>query len=292
MVDPRIVEYIKANRRHYTDQAIRQRLLDAGYSAADIDATWAAVDIPDPDRTIGPRFWRYFWIWVLVTYALGFLLVALPTGMLTGFGMVAAFFFAALLGVALLISWAIVAAVQPARLSAPVALAIGGIVPFLFLFLVAGTCYALVGSFGPPPEPARSGTMELAIDPPLEFSASGPAYCQSHGEATGYGVYTDPLGVIDGRAVTVSLDVFASGDPNAPGTDQPNLFINLSPTAGSGEHVAYGSSPESSIELDAVADGSSGTVAFENLTGSAFAESGEVQADVEPISGSLSWSCD
>jgi hypothetical protein len=297
MIDPRIADYINANRTRFTDAAIRQRLLDAGYRAEDIDATWAALEAPDPDRHIGPIFWRCFWIWVAVTYIGVFLLVAVPTGMLAEGGVFIGGVFAFFLVVALLISWAIVAAVRPSHQSPPVALAIGATVPLLFLFLVAGSCYALVGSFGPPPEPARRGTIDLEIEPPLEFRGAGSALCQAYPEASGYSVYSSELGTIDGRTVTASLDVlYPAADPNAPAPvpaegGGPNLFINITPEGGTGP-VGYSSTPSSQLDLEATEDGSSGTLEFEGLEGPAFPEDGGDPTDVGQISGRLSWSCD
>jgi hypothetical protein len=213
---------------------------------------------------------------------------------------VAAFVFAALLGVALLISWAIVAAVQPARMSPPVALAIGGIVPFLFLFLVAGTCYALVGGLGSPVGPAGpppvNGVMELEIDPPLEFSGSGPAFCQSHGVPGGLSVFSEQLGTIEGQSVNASLEIFGpSTDPNAPAPApgiEGHVSINLFPTSGTGPQVGYAPGPGSQVELDAAPDGLTGNVEFEGLVAMSFEERGPAASDADPISGRITWNCE
>lgn len=299
-IDPKIADYINANRRRYTDQAIRQQLIDAGHSPADIEATWSALDVPDPDATIGPRFWRYFWIWVGVTYVLAFVVVMLPTGMLTGAASGLAVIYALVLAVALVISWAVVAAVRPTRMSPALALAIGAIVPLLFLLIVAGSCYALVAGVGTPAGPAGpppvNGVMELEIDPPLEFSGSGPAFCQSHGVPGGLSVFSEQLGTIDGQSVNASFDVSgASTDPNAPapapGTES-YVSINLFPTSGSGTQVGYSPGPGSQVEVDAAPDGLSGSVEFEGLVPMAFEERGPAVTDAEPISGRMTWNCE
>lgn len=300
MIDPKIADYINANRRRYTDQAIRQQLIDAGYSPADIEATWAALEVPDADATIGPRFWRYFWIWVGATYALAFLGVTLATGMLTtgaAYGTFAAAVLGIALVVALLISWRIVAAVRPTRMSPAVAAAIGGGVPLLFLFLVAGSCYAMVASVGPPPPPPATGVMDLEIDPPLSFNGSGPAFCQSHGDTTGFSVYSEQLGTIDGQGVNASLDVFAPDDGGeapipGPGAPAHNLFINLFPTSGAGQYFGYGPGPGSQIEVDASPDGLTGTVEFTALPAFPVEERPGEVIEAEPVSGRLTWNCE
>ena len=59
-MDPRIADFIRDNRRRYTREAIRQQLIEAGHDPAAIDATWAALDAPDPDATAGEGFWGRF----------------------------------------------------------------------------------------------------------------------------------------------------------------------------------------------------------------------------------------
>ena len=48
-VDPRIAEYVGKHRERYTPEAIRQRLIEAGYPAADVDAALMAL-IQEPPR--------------------------------------------------------------------------------------------------------------------------------------------------------------------------------------------------------------------------------------------------
>jgi hypothetical protein len=50
MVDPRIAGYIRKHRQRYTPGAIRQRLVEAGYPAADVDAAFAALIQEPPQR--------------------------------------------------------------------------------------------------------------------------------------------------------------------------------------------------------------------------------------------------
>jgi hypothetical protein len=50
--DPRIADYVRRHRERYTPEAIRQRLLEAGYPAADVDAAlMALVQEPRPRRS-------------------------------------------------------------------------------------------------------------------------------------------------------------------------------------------------------------------------------------------------
>ena len=48
-VDPRIAEYVRKHRERYTPEAIRQRLIEAGYPAADVDAALMAL-VQEPPR--------------------------------------------------------------------------------------------------------------------------------------------------------------------------------------------------------------------------------------------------
>ena len=49
-VDPRIAEYVRKHRERYTPEAIRQRLIEAGYPAADVDAALVALTHDPPRR--------------------------------------------------------------------------------------------------------------------------------------------------------------------------------------------------------------------------------------------------
>ena len=51
-VDPRIADYVREHRECYTPEAIRQRLLEAGYPATDVDAALVAL-IQEPPRRRG-----------------------------------------------------------------------------------------------------------------------------------------------------------------------------------------------------------------------------------------------
>ena len=183
--DRRIADYISANRGTFTREAITQQLLEAGYEQGAIDATWAVLDTPDPDDVAGEGFWGRFWIYLIGLNVVAFLLVGVLTQMIPN-----AVGLAAILGIALgigaLISLGIVAVTGPARLGRGTAIAIGGIVPLIFTFLIAGSCYALISSIGTPAPPPLSGTLTVQIDPPMSLEATGAAWCQEPPEGEMY----------------------------------------------------------------------------------------------------------
>jgi hypothetical protein len=48
--DPRIADYVRKHRERYTPEAIRQRLLEAGYPPTDVDAALIALIEEPPQR--------------------------------------------------------------------------------------------------------------------------------------------------------------------------------------------------------------------------------------------------
>ncbi|MGH2380229.1 MAG: hypothetical protein ACRDG7_03290 [Candidatus Limnocylindria bacterium] len=300
-MDPRIADYIRANRRRYTRDVIREQLIKAGHAPADIDATWAALDAPDPDAVVGEGFWGRFWLFLVGLNVAVFLIVVLATGMLNSIVL------AAVLGVALsigaLIAWGIVAATGPAQMGRTTAMVIGGLIPLVFALLIGGSCYALVGAIGPPPPPPREGVMELQIDPPLDFAGSGAAFCQVHETFPGFSIYPQQeLGAINGRPVHASVDSFPAdggqdGGPQpapAPGGElRPNLnmYISLQPRSEADPPQEWFVTPGTQLDLDATPDGLSGTVTFEGLEPVEFEPAG-AGGGGEPISGTITWTCD
>src|SRR5918995_3973573 len=83
-MDQRIADFISANRGKYTREAIRQQLIDAGYSPEAIDATWAVLDTPDPDEAAvaGEGFWGRFFLYLVGLNVAVLFLVGLATGAL------------------------------------------------------------------------------------------------------------------------------------------------------------------------------------------------------------------
>lgn len=298
-MDQRIADYISANRRRYTREAIRQHLIDEGYDAAAVDATWAVLDTPDPDTTAGEGFWRSFWLILVGVNLAVFLLVLVSTGLLVSLAGGGASFvvviFAVALAIGALIAFGIVAATRPAHLGRTTALAIGVIIPLAFALLIGGACYTLIAAVGPPPPPPTSGVMELHIDPPIAFDGSGEALCQGSGGSGGFNVYSMHLGEIDDRPVSVSVDAYAQ---TPGGTLIPNLFISIVPVSGQEQPAGgFGGMPGSQLDMDATPDGLSGTLQFDGLMGQLMEgnEGGEAPApapvDTGPISGTVRWSC-
>jgi hypothetical protein len=289
-----IHEYIRANRDRYTRQAINEQLLAAGYDQAAIDAAWAMLDAPDPDATIGQRFWGRFWLYLLGINVAVLLIVGLLSGMFGALSssLVLLIILAVALTIGALIAWGVVAATQPTQLGRRTAIAIGSIIPLLFAFLIGGSCYALVGAIGPPPPPPVRGTVTLRIDPPLELEVSGPALCQlpAAGESF-YNVYTES----DLPSAEGPIAVFINAFSEVPGgepvptlgitIEQPNGFLDYQPAQGGSAGITV--QPGSSA--------ASGSLDFENfLPVEAFDEQGNPidRFDADPISGTVTWSCE
>ena len=290
MMDPRIADYIRANRKKLTRQAIRKQLLDAGHDPQEIDATWAALEAPDADDTAGPGFWRRFWIYLLGANVAVFLLVGLLTGMLAaipGGGGILAFIFVIVLGIGALIAWAVVGATRPTTLSPTTATVIGIVIPLVFALLVGGSCFALVGTVGMPPPPAQSGLMQVQLGAPLNIDGSVEAQCQPPGQGSeGFSVYANLPGP-DGPRLDISLNAF----PQAPGgPPAPMVFIAVAPTSESDPGMGWGTDmgPGADVELDASPDGLTGTVRFTALAGMEMPDA----PTEEPLTGELTWTCE
>jgi hypothetical protein len=311
-MDQRIADFISANRGKYTREAIRQQLIDAGYGPEAIDATWAILDTPDPDEAAvaGEAFWGRFALIVIGLNLVVLLLVGLATGMLANLQAysVVLIVLAIALAIGALISWAIVAAVGPEKLGRTTAMVIGVVVPLLFALLIGGSCYALIGSLGPPPPPPVDGVMDVSLGEPLNFDASGPTMCQAFAEGQGFNVFSQNLGVVDGRELSASVGFFdvvavpAEGATPAPGIGGPggpgierSVNVALIPTseAQANEPREWYGGPSTEIEMDAAPDGLSGTVTFtglEPIEGSGPVEPG--QAPEGSLDGTISWTCE
>ncbi len=301
-MDPKIADFIRANRRTYTREAITEQLLDAGYDRAAIDATWAALHAPDPDETAGERFWgRFLLILVGINVAV-LLLVGLGTGALFSperIGLLG--ILAVVLAIFALIAWGIVALTGPAKMGRTTATVVGVVIPLVFALPVGAACYALVGAIGPPP---RQGVMELRIGSPHDFDGSGAALCQVHGTFPGFSIYPQgDLGVIGGRPVFASVDSFPAeggfeGEPRpAPqpgGAERPTVNINVSlqPRSETDPPQEWFVGPDTQIEIDAAPTGLSGTVTFEGLAPIEFEPPAPGVVDGGAISGSITWQCE
>lgn len=299
-MDPRIVDFIRANRQRFTREAIRQQLIEAGHDPAEIDATWAALDAPDPDETAGEGFWGRFALFLIGLNVAVFALVVVASGLLGSLpqgGLWLAVTLAIALGIGALIAWAIVAAVGPTKLARTTAMTIGAVIPLLFALLIGGSCYALVAGIGPPPPPAHSGVMEIRIDPPLQFAGSGAANCQPHGGETGFSVFGD-VGTHRERTVSVSIEFFRGGGDGGPTPAQgadgiATLWIMLNPrTEGVTPGESYTNTGDAVLDLEGTPDGLSGTLTFSGLAPEPIERAPDVIVNTEPISGTVTWTCE
>jgi hypothetical protein len=289
-MDPRIGDFISKNRKRYTREAITQQLIEAGHDPADVHATWAALDTPDPDEAgmAGEGFWSRFFLFLVGLNVAVFLLVALTTGMFTNFtggGGALAGVFAVALGIGALISWGIVAAVGPDKMGRTTATIIGAVIPLVFALLIGGSCFALAGAIGPPPLPALSGEMELQVGPPLEFEGAGEAFCQPYPDGPWFNVRAERLGTIDGKTVSASVDRYEAQINETITT----VYITLVPSSENEPYFEWSEGPDSRIELSAGADANGGTVTFEDLSPM---QMDPAIAPAEPMSGTITWTCD
>ncbi len=289
-MDPRIADYITANRKKYTRQAIRQQLIDAGHDPAEVDRTWAALEAPDADAVIGERFWGRFALMVIAVNVGVFLLVGLLSGMLAyafaGTGAtVLPIILAVALGLGALLAWGIVAMTGPAKMSPTAALVVGIAIPLVFALLIGGACYAMVGAIGPPP---RQGTMELDVEAPGNISGTGTVTCYVGQAGGGFSVFgqrdTTPY-------VSVSIDTFPR-EGGEPTNQVTNMSIMVEPIGEPDPGATY-SNANGTAQLDAqiTGEGVAGSVTFTDLPSDRSGPEFE-GPDEDPISGTVSWSCE
>jgi hypothetical protein len=295
LVDPSIAEYIRANRDNYTREAIRDQLLAAGHDREAIDAGWRAVEAeatgapqgPPASRVVRRRFWRWaFGLHAAVLVVIGILSLVIGSFAAGSWGLLI------ILAVALLIGLGISGLVGRGVVHGS-GLTVALVLPAISALLIGGSCLALGGSYllrAPP----RTGVMEIHIDPPLRFDGSGVAYCQDSGGTSGFLVWTEELGTLDGKVVNVSFDASTGGVDQGQGAEAMNLSINLNPHTDNERPVAYSAySPDSStrVELDASPDGRSGTLRFEGLEPALLDRPPGEASGLEPISGTVTWTC-
>jgi hypothetical protein len=291
--DPRIADFITAHRGRLTRKAITQQLRDAGYEQEAIDATWAVLDTPDPDDQVGDSFWGRFWIYLIGLNAAAFLVVGLATQIVpneTGL--------AAVLGVALaiggVIALGLVAMIHPTRLRRSGAIAIGAVIPLIFAFLIAGSCYALIGIMGGPSPPPLAGTLTLHVDPPVSVEATGQASCQPSADGSDfYSVFTDaPMGA---GQISVFVSAYAVVDGGEAVPSVSILFGDPEQVGVTSFEYQPGSGPSAGIEMEPGSNATAGSATFEGfLPVEAFDEQGRPidRFDADPISGTISWSCE
>jgi hypothetical protein len=283
---PEIGAYLRENGARYTTKALRQQLIHAGHDAAEVDAALQETDAARAPqfaetRTSRSRFW-----WSAVALHVGALVVV--TVWLVTRRYTYAPIAAPILGLMLLVGLGISGLIGRRMLRSS-GLAVALLVPLISVIGLSGLCLAAMGGT-PARIPATPGTMELQIDPPLSFEASGTAECFL--QAGGFTVYAADLGDLDTRYV--GAQVFSLGDPNAQASPTDSfravsLSILVLPRSGTAGETYYGSPGDVPLELDAISDGRSGTIKFEGLAGQLLEDP---QSSPEPISGTLSWTCE
>jgi hypothetical protein len=283
---PEIEDYLHKNGARYTTEALRRQLIDTGYDATEVDAALRETEIARgpqlaETRTSRSRFW-----WTAIGLHVG-ALVLVTVWFVTRHYTYAPIA-APILGLMLLVGLGISGLIGRSLLRGS-GVAVALLIPLISVIGLSGLCLAVMGG-GPIQIPATPGTLQLKIDPPLAFEASGTAECFL--QEGGFTVHAADLGDLDTRYV--AAQVFSLGDPNAQASPAQyfravNLSISLLPRSGVAGETYYGSPGDIPLELDAISDGRSGTLSFEGLAGQLVEDP---QASREPISGTLSWTCE
>jgi hypothetical protein len=292
-----IRRYLDEHGATYTPDALRGKLLEAGYEPADIDAAlrqWAGERARAGG---GERARESFRLWSLLIYLGAMVAVFLLTILMNGTESVGV----ALIGLAvlaffLLVGWAVSALLG--RWIVPRAgLGVALVVPLVFALGLGGTCLAIMDGLTPP-RPAQ-GTVELRIDPPLGLAGSGAADCFIELDGRASSIYAQNLGPLDGRTVELSVNGFqVISNPSATqepvtGPDAPSLYIALHPASEAEPGSSFTSTVDSRLEFQNAADGRSGTVTFQNLAPEPVGEPGAEQPEIgDPISGTITWTCE
>ena len=278
MADRRITDYIQRMRRTYTRDAIRERLLRKGYPPDRVDEAFRAVESGEapPEAQLSARGWLLYAGYILLLYALivaaGVVFGRLPLGFAAGVG--AVFLVLAVPGAALFAAMS-----RSLALGMTSGIVIAAIIPFVVIVILGGSCVALLAATGVVPTPTSTGTIELRVDPPLEFSGSGQATCQFAPDGSGVAVFSHGLGVIDGDILNASVNLYRGQDES--------VSIDLAAQDGR-RFRSWFSVGSRQLDVTAADDWSSGQVDFEGLQ---FAGEPGTQSGVEALSGSLEWEC-
>jgi hypothetical protein len=288
-MNPEIKRYLEEHGVTYTSEALRSGLLGAGYEPAEVEAALRDWQPSAADRASKNGDQGIFWRWAFGLHAAVLVLIAIASLLIGSFA-AGAWGPLVVLAVVLLIGLGISGLVGRGMVRRGLTAAI--VVPAISALLIGGSCLALGGSYllrAPP----RTGVMELKIDPPLSFEGSGVARCDNFGGTGSFAVWADDLGTLDGSIVSVMLDSSTKAPANAAGYQ--NLSITLFP-AGDEPPASYrpvGYSPifSTRIEIDASADGRSGTLRFEGLEPAVLDQPPGTVPGLEPISGTMTWTC-
>jgi hypothetical protein len=294
-MDPRIADYIRANRRKYTREAITKQLIEAGHDPAEIERTWAALETPDPDAVAGEGFWGRFALILIGTNLGVLLLVGFLTGALQNAaqgGLILLAILAVVLAIGALMAWGIVAATGPARLGRTTALVIGIAIPLLFALLIGGACYALLGGMGfsgGTGSPPVTGTMSIRLEGGLDVDEEADALCAGAGPGDLF--VSSEVTSSDGRIIFVSIATITDGTGAAP---RPTLNIELPPmTEEQAESFpAWGSDMGPAVEeIEWSIGGPAGSVTFSGLPGMDHGAAPAPSA-LPSLSGEISWTCE
>lgn len=282
---PDIRRYLDEHGATYTPEALRKGLLDAGYDPAEVDAAladWSPGGASSSDVQARLTFGKWaLWLHVGALVAVFVLLVALKGTTAVG----TALFGCAVLGVFLVIGWAISSLIGRALLPGTGAV-VALIVPATSAIVLGGSCFALLSSaIGTPP---RDGTVHLEISEGLTFDGSGTAACYL--QNGGVQINTQDLGAIEGRNVLAFISWYPESDPDTPapvGGTQISISLDLSSADDAAQ--SWSTSPDTQVVVDASPDGRVGTVEFQDLAPEVEHPDAEVP---EPISGTVSWTCE
>jgi hypothetical protein len=288
-MNPEIKAYLDEHGATYTPEALHRALVDAGHDPATVDlalrewqANRAGSDHSKEDRR---TFGRWAFALHLGALVAMFALVVLLKGTTAiGLAVIAAF----VLGIALLIGWAISSLIGRALLPR-VGLMIALIVPLISALALSGTCVALMNASIP--TPPRNGSMQLQILPPRTFDGTGVAACYLREGGGGVEVNSQELGTLDGKGVGVNLSWYGDGSSSPKDLSRTFLSIFLNSSSETELPESYSTVPSTRLEVRAAADSLSGTMQFEGLAAEPI-ERPAGEATPEPISGSVSWTCE
>lgn len=291
-MNPEIKRYLDEHGATYTPETLRKGLLDAGYDSAEVDTALRAWEAeraaPRPDAEDRRTFGRWaLWLHVGALVAMVVLLVVLRGPTAIGLALIAA----VVLGIALLIGWAIsslIGRVLLPRTGPMIAL----IVPAISAIALGGSCFALMyGSIQTPP---TNGTVQLHVLAPRTFGGSGAAACYISDGPAGIQVTSEDLGTLDGRTVGVYVTWY-SNDPNVPSpAEMTTLSIIVNPRSETDPFESFGVIFSTRLEVDVATDGLTGSVQFEGLAAehAEGPEGASPSVAVETISGSVGWTCE
>lgn len=286
---PEIRRFLDENAT-YTTEALRRGLLDAGHDPVEVDGAlreWEA-ERSGAGASQGDR--RAFGRWALWLHAGALVAMVLLVVLLNGteaFGI--ALIGAVVLGLFLLLGWAVSSLIGRALLPRT-GLTVALVVPVISAVALSGTCVAIMD--GMTPEPPRTGSVQLTIEAPFSFEGSGTALCPSDAGVNAFGFSGEHLGTINGRSVSAFVDSFPRGQAPAPDASDVSLAITLTPISETDPPASWRNTVETRLDLEVSADGASGTITFEGLTPEPIGAPNPEPTDSEPMSGTLTWTCD